>query len=239
MKEFKINLENFSGPLDKILELIDKNKLDISQISLSKITDDFLKYLEEFKKENGQNEQFYEVLADFISVAVKLLLIKAKSLLPSIAEEEEEESDLENQLRVYKEFKKVSLRLKEIFLLKQIEFKRELVASKNRIFFSPGQVKKNDLSLAMKKFLAEYKELKKALKKVKLKEKVLDLEKVMAETYQFVKKIKEINFKKLIDKKEKIEIITVFTSLLHLTKKGVIEIEQNEPFSEIKIKLLK
>ncbi len=241
MKEFKINLENFSGPLDKILELIDKNKLEINQISLSKVTDDFLLYLEDFKKKYGQNEEFYEILADFISVAVKLLLIKAKSLLPFLedAKEEEEEYDLEDRLRIYKVFKNLSLKIKELLELNRFLFKREILADRNKIFFSPGKLNKNDLFLAVNNLLKERDQLKQELKKVKLKEKIVSLEETMNSVYLFIKKVKQTNFNMLSQNKEKIEIITIFTSLLHLLKKGNIEIEQKEPFSEIKIKLLK
>ncbi len=241
MEKFKIILENFSGPLDKILELISKNKLNINKISLSKITDSFLDYLNEFKKKYGQNEEFYEIIADFIAIAVRLLLIKAKTLSPTLEDDlqEDEEDNLEDQLKKYQEFKRISIFIYKKFNSNKLLLKRLPLADRKKIFFSPGKATKNEIYLSLKNFLKERQEFEKVLKKVKLKKKLIDLEKTMEETYKFIKKIKQINFKSLINKKEKIEIITIFTSLLHLNKKGFIEINQEKPFSEIEIKLLK
>lgn len=97
---YQIKLEQFQGPLDVLLELIEQKKLDITTISLSEITESFLHYLEAV-------EQLYpEELADFLVIATRLLYIKSRLLLPfATPDEEESEIDLAEHLRMYKEFR--------------------------------------------------------------------------------------------------------------------------------------
>ena len=90
-------LEQFEGPLDLLLRMIEEEKMDVTQVALSKVTDQFIQYL------TGVEEKQPEELADFLVVASKLLLIKSRVLLPQVVLEEDG-SDLEKQLRIYKEY---------------------------------------------------------------------------------------------------------------------------------------
>jgi len=84
-KEMKdIKLENFSGPLDLLLHLIEEKQMDITTVSLSSVTEQFLAYLQEI------DERSPEELASFLVVATKLLLLKSQALLPFLQVEEEE-----------------------------------------------------------------------------------------------------------------------------------------------------
>ena len=109
--EYQLELENFKGPLDKLLELIEAEKMDVSEVSMAKVTDSFLKYLETVKGGNVIEETFrgdLRVLADFISVASRLIFLKSKYLLPGFALTEEEEADikdLEERLKRYQDLK--------------------------------------------------------------------------------------------------------------------------------------
>ena len=93
---FNIQLEKFEGPLDLLLKLIEEQRLDITRLNLAKIADDYLEYIR-------LNENIgLENLAEFISIASRIVLIKSQSILPTIEitpEEEKEIVDLENQLR--------------------------------------------------------------------------------------------------------------------------------------------
>src|SRR3990172_11499419 len=96
---FAVKLDKFEGPLDLLLELIEAAKLDISQISLAKATDEYLRRLQE----NPQIPP--EELADFLVVASRLLYIKSRLLLPFLdLGDEESGGDLESQLKIYKEY---------------------------------------------------------------------------------------------------------------------------------------
>ena len=245
MEKFQVVIENFSGPLDKILELIESRKLDISEVSLAKITDDFLDYLTKFKsKFNGKNDEINEVIVDFLVVATRLVLIKSMSLLPEDnleegeLEEGRESEVLESQLKIYREFKLISVELREMFRRKRVMFKREVVADKNFVFFAPARVKTFDLEKSIKRLIDLQENFEKDFKKIRLKEKEADLNKVMNFAYKLIKKVKKTSFVQLVQRKEKSEVISVFISLLHLANNGLVEIYQDEPFSEIRIELL-
>jgi len=95
-----VSVEQFSGPFGLLLSLIESEKMDITEISLAKIADEYVTYI------RGAQDIDPEELADFLVVAAKLLFIKSKALLPYLysGEEDEEIDDLERQLKMYKEF---------------------------------------------------------------------------------------------------------------------------------------
>ena len=102
---YNIKIEQFEGPLDLLLQLTEQEKLDITRVSLAQIADQYLQYISQAENITLQN------LADFLSVASKLILIKSKALLPLLEfspEEEEEIKDLEHQLAEYKKFKEAA-----------------------------------------------------------------------------------------------------------------------------------
>ena len=99
---FNVNLERFSGPYFKLLEMIEERKLSINEFSLSQITDDYISYIKEL--ENKGQKDIVDI-SQFISVASTLMLIKAKSLFPNLEYTEEEKeavSNLEKKLELYK-----------------------------------------------------------------------------------------------------------------------------------------
>ena len=92
----EIKIENFEGPLDLLLQLIEQEELDITQVSLSAVAEQFISYLETIEKKEP------EMLADFLLIAAKLLYIKSRALLPELEMELEEDSiDLARQLKMY------------------------------------------------------------------------------------------------------------------------------------------
>jgi len=100
---YQVQLDKFSGPLEKLLELIEERQMDITLVNLAQVTGDFLEYL----KNLDENSKHPSVLADFVVVASQLLLIKSKAILPSLELTEEEEGDikdLEARLKIYQEF---------------------------------------------------------------------------------------------------------------------------------------
>src|SRR3989344_609317 len=107
MLNFK--LEKFEGPLDLLLQLIEDQKLDITEVSLSKVADQFLEYLKNTTSLNP------EEMADFLVVAAKLLVIKSKALLPDLnIADDADSSTLERQLKIYKEFLEASKVIRQI-----------------------------------------------------------------------------------------------------------------------------
>jgi len=109
LKTYKIDLPAFSGPLDLLLHLIERNELDITAVSIAVIADQYLEQIEMLKGNK------LEQLMDFLIVGAKLLVIKSRALLPKVLDEfkdDEEEEDpadaLARQLRLYKRFKSSS-----------------------------------------------------------------------------------------------------------------------------------
>src|SRR5579864_3115787 len=98
----KIKIKQFEGPLDLLLSLIEQQQLDITQIALAQVTEQFLQYIRQLELVDPT------VLADYLSIAAKLLVIKSKAILPTLEVEPEEEDagiDLEAKLLLYKQFK--------------------------------------------------------------------------------------------------------------------------------------
>src|SRR4051812_15045342 len=96
---YELKIGEFSGPLEKLLELIEAQKMDVSEVSMAKVTDDFLKYLETLKDPDSAIAVFpadLRVLADFISIASRLIFLKSKYLLPGLALSDEEEADIKD-----------------------------------------------------------------------------------------------------------------------------------------------
>ena len=109
---YHVKLDVFEGPLDLLLHLIEKQELDITKVSLAAVTDQYLDYISRLEHLSA------EILAGFLVVAAKLLLIKSRALLPvsTVPEEEEEESlgdELARQLREYKRFRQIAQQLRE------------------------------------------------------------------------------------------------------------------------------
>jgi segregation and condensation protein A len=109
--EYLVQLDVFSGPLDLLLHLIEQQQLDITTISLARVTDQYLAYLEMVHERRADD------LAEFVAIAARLLLIKSRALLPqsAAAEEQEEDAgdDLVRQLREYRRFKQAASLLHE------------------------------------------------------------------------------------------------------------------------------
>ena len=109
--KYAIKIDNFEGPLDLLCHLIDRNKMNIYDVNLSEITDQYIDYI------NTMEEMNLEVTSEFILMASTLLYIKSKNLLPSQVDEEKELSEEELLRRIieYKKYKEISKVLKEQF----------------------------------------------------------------------------------------------------------------------------
>ena len=111
-KKYAIKIDNFEGPLDLLCHLIDKNKMNIYDINLSEITDQYIEYLKEQESLN------LEIASEFLVMASTLLYLKSKNLLPKQEEEQEEitEEELIRRIIEYKKFKEISKVFKENYL---------------------------------------------------------------------------------------------------------------------------
>lgn len=233
-KKYELRLDNFEGPLDLLCYLIDKNKMDIYQIEISKITDQYIEYLNEQEKLN------LEVASEFLVMASTLILIKSKGLLPKENEAEAEltEEELLNRIIEYKKFKEISK-----------VFKERIATFSNRVHKFPENIelpkqtieKKYTLEHIIKAYsnLIEREENKK-------NENAQNIEKIaMHDVYSVSDKVKDI-FRELIRKpkfvfgklfslkeKPKAEVVTAFSGVLELSRRNKINTMQEELFGDI------
>lgn len=228
---FTVKLEQFEGPLDLLLELIQKEKLEITQISLAKVTDSYLGHLRENLDISSDN------LSDFLVVAARLILIKSKALLPILEltpDEEESIQDLEARLALYKRFKEVSELLGAQFDKREFSFSRKGFEGVKQGFFPPPNIDIGILEKTMSRILAEMPKADK-LAEERVKE-VITLEQKIIELKSSLQQRIETSFKTLTkNAKDKTEIIVTFLAILELFKEKIIIVEQKEIFGEIMI----
>lgn len=235
MWEFKT--EKFSGPLGLLLSLIESEEMDITEINLAKIADEYVAYIRSAQDINP------EELADFLVVAAKLLFIKSKALLPYLytAAEEEEIDDLEKQLRMYREFVSASLKIKDLAVSRNFLFLPPLLKNRRAQFnlpvFSPPAKLSPELLAAIFKQLTENLEKQKEekLPEEKLEPKINIEEKIILIKKMLVDKLR-VNFSKLLAAANtKTEIIVSFLAVLELAKQKELIFEQAELFGEIHV----
>ena len=227
---FKIKTEVFEGPLDLLLSLIEKKKLFINDISLSKVADDYISYLQ------NQTEFPIAQSADFLVVASNLLLIKSRSLIPSLnltEDEQQDINDLERRLKIYQRIKELSVHIKSRFG-KDIIFYPE--PRKMSPVFSP------DASMTKENFLTAIRSVIKALPKVEnipkaVVKKVISLEEMIVNLTERIKSSLKISFKEFakVGKEERVNVIISFLAMLELVKQGIVNVRQDNQFDDIEI----
>ncbi len=226
----QIKINNFEGPLDLLLQLIEKNKLDITKVSLSMVAEQYIDYI------NNLNKIDPDLLADFLLIATKLLYIKSKALLPEIELDEEDETDLAQQLRMYKRYVDASQQIKSLFEDNRYAYARPFKIFKIKTEFIPPA------SLTVKKVQQVY---------LKLLSNLAKEEKIVKRTMSYVISIKDkiryiqallatkgsFKFNELINRaRGKTEIVVSFLGLLELVKQRKVVARQNGIFEEIEIK---
>ncbi len=233
--------EKFSGPLELLLSLIEKEEMDIAEIALAKIADEYISYLKNSPRIDP------EQVADFLVIAAKLLYIKSKALLPylSTPEEDEEIEELEQQLKMYKEFLEASKGLEKMLSKKKFSFVRDLGKSGKRrqLFvwqkFSPPknltkEMLREHFDYILGFLTAEEQELKESVieHKISIDEKITFIQRKLMDkiSFTFNQVIKEAG--------NKTEIIVSFLAVLELAKQRELVFEQDELFSDIIINKL-
>lgn len=229
---YHIKIEQFEGPLDLLLQLTEQEKLDITRVSLAKIADQYLAYIAEAKDITLAH------LADFLTVASRLILIKSKALLPMLEfteEEEEEIKDLEYQLAEYKKFKDASKGVADLFDSSRVSFSREGFSGLGMVFYPPENITAQDLQKAFAKVLGEIPIIEKL--EEEMVNEILTLEDKIVHLQNTLRERVTTSFSELVaNAKDKVEIVVSFLAMLELVKQKIIHVEQGELFSEINLK---
>lgn len=239
---YKLNV--FEGPLDLLLHLIEKNKVDIYDIPIVTITEQYLAYVSEMQ------EQDMDVMSEFLVMAGTLLQIKSKMLLPREETEEEEEEDpraeLVRRLLEYKMYKYAALELKDMELdashnlYKKPTIPKEVEEYREEV--DPAELvdgltlsKLNDIFRSiMRKQVDKIDPIRSKFGTIEKEE--INIEERMVQIREEVRGLKGINFRTLLETQPtRMNIIITFMSILELMKVGAITIRQEETFGEIVI----
>lgn len=233
-KKYSIKIDNFEGPLDLLCYLIDKNKMNIYDVNLAEITEQYIEYLNAMEKMN------LEIASEFIVMASTLLYLKSKNLLPKQEEEVDEitEEELIRRIIEYKKFKEISKVLKENYKIYSNRFykgQEEIKLPKQKLEkkYENGKIPEIYRMLIDKNSVKINKNAKN-IEKIALVEKYTVSEKVK-EMYKILAKQKKFVFNKLftINKKEKQEVVTAFSGLLEMSRRNKVETTQEEIFGDI------
>ena len=227
MPDYELEIEGFRGPLHKLLELIENRKMEISRVSLGAVTGDFLGYIGRLESVAPQ------VIADFISVAAKLVLLKSMLLLPSNIfneEDEKEAADLELRLSLYKQFKAAERHLRNAWSGHEM-FTRPFLRNIEPGFYLSQAILPEQLLLAVKKVYSDAAVFSPAAEKREIS--VESLEEKMRKLAERITIAIRSSFSELTKDADRGELVAVFLALLHLLKDNAINIRQDDIFSEM------
>ena len=217
-----------------LLQIIEKEEMDITQVSLAKIADQYVEYLKKAKDIDP------EEMADFLVVAAKLLLIKSKALLPYLFPEEEEEiKEFEEQLRMYKEFLEATKKIEAMIGKKKFmfarEFNRQAILQSAKLFAPPKDLKPQDLASVLGEIIERVKPAEQDLEEKTLERKINIEEKIIHIQQSLLQRL-SVSFNKIMATAEnKTEVIVSFLAMLELIKQREITADQGELFEEIMI----
>lgn len=230
MTEYKIQMEKFQGPLDLLIQLVDKKELEITEISLAQVTEQYIKYLETIE------ERFPEELADFLVVATKLLLLKSRAILP-IPEQEDDPETLTQQLKMFKTYRQASKYIEERLRRSREMFTRPPVKLQSiQATFTPPQGFKIDELHAY--FLDILKSLEPIIKIPRAAiQKAISMKEKMVHIQNMIAAKKSISFKELLQNtsKSRTDVIVTFIAMLELVKQRNIVVRQKNVFSDITV----
>lgn len=223
-QDFTVKTEVFEGPLELLLNLIEKRKLLINDIALSQVTDDYIAYVKAHEAEFPINK-----IAHFIVVASTLLLIKSKSLLPTLELTEEETAsveDLELRLKLYQRMKLASETVRERLTGAPLASKQYVAREQAPTFAPPRALSVQQLVDAIKNFTSSLPKVEKVPQAVI--KKVVSLEEMISTLTKRIRAGLQMNFKEFagMGKAEKVHVIVSFLAMLELVKQGLIAVEQ-------------
>ena len=242
--ELTVKLQVFEGPLDLLLYLLDKNKVNIYDIPIVEITAQYMEYIAEMKR------QVLDVLSEFLVMAATLIDIKSKMLLPRDPDDEEEETDpraeLVQQLLEYKMYKCMAYELKDRQVdAQRVMFKKPTIPEEVLEYQEPLNVEElvSDITLAklneifksiMRKQQDKIDPLRSKFGKIEKEEVSLEEKTEYLENYATTHK--HFSFRSLLEaQSSKVEVIVTFLAILELMKTGKILISQEHIFDDIQI----
>lgn len=227
---YEVKVEKFEGPLDLLLELIQDEKLDITEIALAKITD---KYLSEV---SHLDPRVYDV-AEFMVVAARLIYLKSKALLPSLASEEEEAEieDLKAKLEVYRKYKEAAEEFGNILSKNQRSYPAHKPKMKSIHFTPPKGVDTKGLWNVFQKLLRDMPE-ELSREEVALPSEKITIEEKLSYLTEVFKKEKSQKLSLIIkNTSSKIEAIVTFLAILEMVKLQQLKVVSGSNFKDVEL----
>ncbi len=232
--KFSVRAGEFEGPLDLLLDLIEKRKLHISQVSLSQVADEFIEHTKSFEDFPIKDS------SDFILIASTLLLLKSKSLLPTLelsTEEEQNIEELERRIALYKEYKEASKQIAKIFG-NFLYFARD--RKQKEVVFNPtAEITLENLKQRLSEVLESIPKPQ-VLPKISVA-KIISLEEMIGRLSERIEKNLKMSFSSFsgrgggASKEDKINVIVSFLAMLELVKRGALRVKQESSFDEIEM----
>lgn len=227
--DYQVKTEAFEGPLELLLDLVEKRKLFINEISLATVADDYIAHLKSFEKLP------IDFVSSFLIVASTLILIKSKSLLPTLdltVEETKDIEELENRLKEYQRIRELSVHVKRLFGT-EVVFPKGQSRIREVVFAPSEEIKAPSIFDAMRDVIARFPK-KVSLPKVIVK-KVISLEEVMDRLAERITSNFKMSFREFagVGKEEKVNVIVSFLAMLELVKQGMISVTQDEGTEDI------
>lgn len=239
-----VKLEVFEGPLDLLLHLIDKNKIDIYDIPIVEITNQYMEYIRNMQRED------LNIMSEFLVMAATLLDIKCRMLLPKEVNEEGEEEDprqeLVEQLLQYKMYKYISYELKEREMdSDMVLYKGPTIPEEVKEYVEPVNLDKLLGDLTLQKLGAIFQDvMKRQTDKIdpvrskfgKIEKEEVTLTDKFTYIHSYMKDHKRFSFRQLLEKQHtKMHIVVTFLAILEMMKLGEIHVEQEETCGDIMI----
>lgn len=228
---FEVHSDIFKGPLELLLDLIERRKVHISDISLSEIADDYLAYMERLEEFPTKDA------AQFLVVASTLVLIKSRSLLPSLSLTDEEQtsiSDLEGRLKLLKRARELAAVVGGR-LYKTPLYYRDADYRGTPVFSPHKAIEKQNLLSIIREILKNLP--KRELVPQVIVKKVISMEEMMNDLTERIRRALSVSFREFAKNGDgdKTKLVIGFLALLELVKRGIISVRQNERFEDIEI----
>ncbi len=228
---YTIKMDAFEGPLPLLLDMVEKRKLFINDISLARVADDYVTHVK------GMGQLPVATTANFILIASVLVLIKSKSLLPTLSLTEEEQGDvveLERRLVDYQRVRELSVHVGEQFG-KAVIFGRKKSGIKDVVFSPHEGITVASVSESIRDMIHHLPK-EEPVVEVPLK-KVVSLEEMIDGLRNRIQKSLTMSFKDFsgLGKKERVEVVVGFLALLELVKEGIVAVRQQGNFEDIEM----
>jgi segregation and condensation protein A len=238
--KYEINVGDFSGPLEALLELVEKRKLDLSELSLATVTEDFLRYVSELTHiPEPRPVSVVHAIADFLVIATRLLVMKSRLLLPSSEAEELDLDDpalLAEQLRTYQAVKPAIVAFRRAYLKRNPLVARPYLkgirtAQTRAVYAPPAGLKLTMLHAAVMRALQLASLVTKEV--VEVRDRVISLQKAISNLVHRMASGTTLRFSELTATVSRADTIVLFLAALHLARDQRVALVQEEPFSDI------